>query len=103
MTLILNNDQIADLVSMQDCVDVLEDAFVELAEGRGAYRRRSDICTPSTHPSGGMYALKSMDGVVPKLGVGAIEGLSQLVQDGKLRALVVTGETRSHSLPTCPR
>ena len=51
---------------------MLEDAFVELAEGRGAYRRRSDICTPSTHPSGGMYALKSMDGVVPKLGVGAI-------------------------------
>ena len=72
MTLILNNDQIANLVSMQDCVDVLEDAFVELAEGRGAYRRRSDICTPSTHPDGGMYALKSMDGVVPKLGVGAI-------------------------------
>lgn len=72
MTLILNNDQIANLVSMQDCVDVLEDAFVELAEGRGAYRRRSDICTPSTHSSGGMYALKSMDGVVPKLGVGAI-------------------------------
>jgi hypothetical protein len=27
MTLILNNDQIADLVSMQDCVDVLEDAL----------------------------------------------------------------------------
>jgi alanine dehydrogenase len=72
MTLILNNDQIANLVSMQDCVNVLEDAFLELAEGRGAYRRRSDVCTPSTHPSGGMYALKSMDGVVPKLGVGAI-------------------------------
>jgi hypothetical protein len=35
MTLILNNDQIADLVSMQDCVDVPEDAFIELAEGRG--------------------------------------------------------------------
>jgi alanine dehydrogenase len=72
MTLILNNAQIAELVSMQECVDVLEDAFIELAEGRGAFRRRSDICTPSTHASGGMYALKSMDGVVPKLGVGAI-------------------------------
>jgi ornithine cyclodeaminase/alanine dehydrogenase-like protein (mu-crystallin family) len=72
MTLILNNAQIADLVSMQDCIDVLEDAFIELAEGRGAFRRRSDICTPSAHESGGMYALKSMDGVVPKLGVGAI-------------------------------
>ena len=72
MTLILNNSQIADLVSMQNCIDVLEDAFIELAAGRGACRRRSDICTPSPHPSGGMYALKSMDGVVPKLGVGAI-------------------------------
>jgi len=72
MTLILNNEQIANLVSMQDCINVLEEAFLELAEGRGAFRRRSDICTPSTHPSGGMYALKSMDGVVPKLGVGAI-------------------------------
>jgi hypothetical protein len=72
MTLILNNAQIADLISMRDCVDILEDAFIELAEGRGAYRRRSDICTPSTHPSGSMYAPKSMDGIVPKLGVGAI-------------------------------
>ena len=40
MTLILNNAQVAELVSMQDCVDVLEDAFLELAEGRGAFRRR---------------------------------------------------------------
>lgn len=72
MTLILNNAQIAELVSMQDVVDVLEDAFVELAQGRGAFRRRSDICTPSDHSTGGLYALKSMDGVVPKLGVGAI-------------------------------
>ncbi len=72
MTLILNNQQISHLVSIQDCIDVLEDAYLELAAGRGAFRRRSDICTPSTHPSGGIYALKSMDGVVPKLGVGAI-------------------------------
>jgi hypothetical protein len=72
MTLILNNAQITDLISMQDCVDILEDAFIELAEGRGACRCCSDICTPSTHPSGGMYAHKSMDGIVPKLGVGAI-------------------------------
>src|SRR5262245_24988155 len=72
MTLILNNAQIAELVTMQEVIDVLEDAFIELAEGRGAVRRRSDIITPSSHPSGGLYALKSMDGVLPKLGVGAI-------------------------------
>ena len=39
MTLILNNDQIANLVSMQECVNVLEDAFLELAEGRGGSRQ----------------------------------------------------------------
>jgi ornithine cyclodeaminase/alanine dehydrogenase-like protein (mu-crystallin family) len=72
MTLVLSNAEVAEVVSMKDCVDSLEDAFLELAEGRGAFRRRSDICTPSEHESGGMYALKSMDGVIPKLGVGAI-------------------------------
>ena len=72
MTLVLSNAEVAEVVSMKDCVDSLEDAFLELAEGRGAFRRRSDICTPSEHESGGMYALKSMDGVVPKFGIGAI-------------------------------
>jgi ornithine cyclodeaminase/alanine dehydrogenase-like protein (mu-crystallin family) len=72
MTLILSNAEVAEVVSMKDCLDALEDAFIELAEGRGAYRRRSDIVTPSGHESGGTYALKSMDGVIPKLGVGAI-------------------------------
>jgi tripartite-type tricarboxylate transporter receptor subunit TctC len=33
---------------------------------------------------------------------GTIEGLSQLVREGQLRALVVTGETRSPSLPDVP-
>jgi ornithine cyclodeaminase/alanine dehydrogenase-like protein (mu-crystallin family) len=72
MTLVLSNKEIAELVSMRDCIDSLEDAFLELAEGRGAFRRRSDICTPSNRDDEGMYALKSMDGVIPKLGVGAI-------------------------------
>lgn len=72
MTLILSNAEVAEVVSMKDCVDSLEDAFLELAEGRGAFRRRSDICTPSGHESGGMYAFKTMDGVIPKLGVAAI-------------------------------
>lgn len=72
MTLILSNAEVAEVVSMKDCINSLEDAFLELAEGRGAFRRRSDICTPTDHEGGGMYALKSMDGVVPKLGVAAI-------------------------------
>ncbi len=97
MTLILSNEQMAGLVSPQECVDVLEDAFVELAEGRGASRRRSDICTPSAHPSGGMYALKSMDGVVPKLGVGAIRINSDI-----LTFPTVSGVMRRKKLAAAP-
>ena len=37
-----------------------------------------------------------------QMNFGTIESLSPLVQEGKLRALLVTGETRSHSLPDVP-
>ena len=72
MTLILSNEEIDDLLEMDELIPVLEDAYRELAEGRGATRRRSDIVTPTTLRDDGLYALKSMDGVIPKLGVGAI-------------------------------
>ena len=72
MTLILSNEEIDDLLEMDELIPVLEDAYRELAAGRGASRRRSDIVTPTTLRDDGLYALKSMDGVIPKLGVGAI-------------------------------
>jgi len=50
----------------------------------------------------GADAVPDMLGGRVQMNFGAIEGLSQLVQEGKLRALVVTGETRSHSLPDVP-
>ena len=57
---------------MKDLVPAIEEAYVELIEGRGANRLRSDIVTPTTQCEDGLYALKSMDGVIPKFGVGAI-------------------------------
>src|SRR5580704_10507823 len=97
MTLVLSNAEIAELVSMKDCIDSLEDAFLELAEGRGAFRRRSDICTPSDHEGGGMYALKSMDGVIPKLGVGAIRINSDILTFPELN-----GVLRRVKVPAAP-
>ncbi len=97
MTLVLSNAEIAEIVSLQDCVDVLEDAFIELAEGRGAFRRRSDICTPSGHDGGGMYALKSMDGVIPKLGVGAIRINSDILTFPE-----INGFLRRVKIPAAP-
>jgi len=78
MTLILSNDDVEKLLTMPECIDVLEDAYVELAEGRGVTRTRSDCITPTSRPDA-VYGLKSMDGVIPKLGIGAIRINSDIV------------------------
>jgi len=79
MTLILSNEEIDDLLEMDELIPILEDAYRELAEGRGGNRRRSDIVTPTSLRDDGHHALKSMDGVIPKLGVGAIRINSDIV------------------------
>ena len=78
MTLILSNSDVEKLLSMPECIAVLEDAYVELAEGRGVSRTRSDSLTPTIR-SDALYSLKSMDGVVPKLGIGAVRIDSDVV------------------------
>jgi alanine dehydrogenase len=78
MTLILSNDDVDKLITMPECIAVLEEAYVELAEGRGVSRTRSDCLTP-TEREEALYSLKSMDGVVPKLGVGAVRINSDIV------------------------
>jgi alanine dehydrogenase len=72
VTLILSNEDIEKILRMEDLIPALEEAYIELAEGRGGNRLRSDIVTPTTQCEDGLYALKSMDGVIPKFGIGAI-------------------------------
>jgi alanine dehydrogenase len=78
MTLILSNDDVDKLLTMPECIDVLEESYVELIEGRGVNRTRSDCITPTSRPDA-VYGLKSMDGVIPKLGIGAIRINSDIV------------------------
>ena len=79
MTLILSNDDVERLLTMPDCIEALEQAYLEMAEGRGISRQRSDCITPTSYSDDAIYGLKSMDGVVPKLGVGAIRINSDIV------------------------
>src|SRR5262245_24602345 len=78
MTLILSNADVEKLLTMRECIDVLEEAYVELIEGRGVSRTRSDCFTP-TQRADALYSLKSMDGVAPKLGVGAVRINSDII------------------------
>ena len=79
MTLILSNDDVEHLLTMPDCIEVLEQAYLEMAEGRGITRTRSDCIAPTSYSDEAVYGLKSMDGVVPSLGISAIRINSDIV------------------------
>jgi alanine dehydrogenase len=96
MTLILSNDDVEKLLTMPDCIAVMEEAYVELAEGRGISRTRSDCITPTSRPDA-IYGLKSMDGVIPKLGIGAIRINSDIITFPK-----VGNNIRREKVPAAP-
>src|SRR4051812_43811611 len=78
MTLILSNDDVEKLLSMPECMEALELAYADLAEGKGVSRLRSDSFTPTARGDA-LYSLKSMDGICPRLGVGAVRINSDIV------------------------
>jgi ornithine cyclodeaminase/alanine dehydrogenase-like protein (mu-crystallin family) len=43
MTLILSNDDVEKLLTMRECIAVMDEAYVELADVRVLSRTRSDI------------------------------------------------------------
>ena len=70
MTLLLNNNEIAELIAMPQCIDVLEDAYREHGLGRAAHRRRSNIIVPTGE--GRTYVFANFEGTVIKSGYHAI-------------------------------
>jgi alanine dehydrogenase len=97
MTLILSNEDVEHILTMPDCIGALEEAYAELAEGRGISRQRSDCITPTSYSPDAIYGLKSMDGVVPKLGVGAIRINSDIVTNP-----LVGNSRRRVKIPAAP-
>jgi alanine dehydrogenase len=96
LTLILSNADVEKLLTMNECIDVIEDAYNEYAHGRGISRLRSDSFTPTARKDA-LYSLKSMDGVCPKLGVGAVRINSDIItwpEDG--------GSARRVKVPSAP-
>ena len=50
MTLILNNDDMAKVLTMEITMDALREAYGELARGEAVCRPRIDIHIPTTDP-----------------------------------------------------
>ena len=70
MTLLLNNDEIAQLIHMRDCIDLLDDGYREHGLGRAAHRRRSNVIVPTGQ--GRTYVFANFEGTVIKSGYHAI-------------------------------
>ena len=81
MTLILSEDDVEEVLSMRDCVHVLEETFRDFGLGQAVSRPRTH--TYSWLEPGIFYNFKSMDGGVPRYGVHALRITSEVVQSQK--------------------
>lgn len=81
MSLILSNEDVEEVLSMKLCMEALDEAYREMGAGRAASSPRCDIVGPVSRDdtSGPYYGLKSMGGVVPSAGTGAIRINSDLI------------------------
>ncbi|MDR3522044.1 MAG: ornithine cyclodeaminase family protein [Acidocella sp.] len=78
MTLILSNDDIAKLLTVPECMEALEDAYRELANGRAVTGAGIDMQTP-TSKADHLYSLKCMDGILPNRSIAAVRIKSDIV------------------------
>jgi ornithine cyclodeaminase/alanine dehydrogenase-like protein (mu-crystallin family) len=79
MTILLSNDDVERVLTMRDCLEVMESAYRELGEGIGISRTVSQIFTKTPYREDALYSLKSMDGVAPFAGVAATRLASEIL------------------------
>ena len=98
MTLILNNDEVKRVLRMEACLEILEDAYREQAEGRAMNQLRYDTEMPLPEMcNDGRYEFKTMVGILPKYGVSALRMSSSIVHHP-----VIGGQKRVEKLPVAP-
>ena len=83
--IILNNDEISAVLSMDNCLRFLERAYLEQARETAVNRPRSDMYLPAT-TSGGVYCFKTMEGALTQEKVVALRLNSGRSSGGKKRA-----------------
>src|ERR1043166_1702958 len=77
--IILNNEEISTLLSMENCLRLLERAYKELSEGTAVNRPRSDLYLPAA-ASGGVYCFKTMEGALTQEKVVALRLNSDVIR-----------------------
>ncbi len=88
MTLLLANEDVAQVLDMRAALETLEPAYRELVNGQGVLRPQSQTYLPGPLPNSS-YCLKTVEGGSEALGVMAIRITSDVLRgreiDGRLR------------------
>ncbi len=89
MTWLLNNEEVAQVLTIDGCLEVLEETFRDYARGMAVNRPRSHSYASVGESPQRWYMLKTMDAILPRYGIGGIRLTSDIViermADGKLR------------------
>lgn len=96
MTLLLTNQDVRQVLTMDICIEVLEDAFCELGYGRAINRPRSHTYMLNDDPND-FYLFKSVEGGVSKLQTYAIRLSSDRVVNK-----IVEGRSRREKIAAAP-
>src|ERR1051326_7026837 len=80
MPLLLSNDDVVSVLTMNDCMGAMEAAFKELGDGEAVTRSRSDLVVPQADPAR-HYLLKTCDAALPGVGLAAVRITSNMMQE----------------------
>jgi ornithine cyclodeaminase/alanine dehydrogenase-like protein (mu-crystallin family) len=94
--LVLTNDEVARLLSIEDCMAALEPMYRDYANGQALLSPRVDNIAPATHP-GGYYGFKHMGGTWPARSIQALRINSDVVTHP-----LVAGKPRRVKQPLAP-
>ena len=97
--LILTNQEVSELLSMENCLRHLESAYKELSDGEAVNRPRSDLYLPAT-TSGGVYCFKTMEGGLNREKVVALRLNSDVIKCRSTPPRCHTFERDSYRLHT---
>lgn len=92
---IFSIEEMEQTLKMPAVVEAMRTMEVELGMGRATNRLRSDIYCAT--PDDGVYVLKSMDGVIPKMEVGAVR-----INSDVIKWIPRAGGTRKEKVPAAP-
>ncbi|MFM1816180.1 MAG: hypothetical protein RLZ98_2875 [Pseudomonadota bacterium] len=91
--LILGNEDVEELLTMEDIISAMEPAYAAIAEERAVSGARTDVVSETAYRPEARYWLKSAVGITPDLGIGSVRINSDVVTwpvtNGKQRRVKV--------------